>query len=134
MKKLLFALFILLIAAARLSAHGDEISTGGKSATGSYFSIENVSDKYELLLKYTHLHPGEATELTLFVSDINTNRPVGGLEIKVHSTLDGAQTFEVIPGDPGIYLLKTTFTAAQPTDLNVTIRGGLGAEIGRAHV
>lgn len=129
MKKILFVLFSPLLAATGLLAHGDEVSTGGKSATTGYFSIENVSDKYELLLKYVHIHIGEPTELTLFVSDVNTNRPVGALEIKVQSTRDGAQVFEVIPGESGIYRLKTTFTAAQPTDLNITIKGGLGADL-----
>ncbi len=127
MKKSLIS--FLLLATVRLWAHGDEVATGGKSATAGYFSIENLSDKYELLLKYTHLIPGQPVELTLFVSDINTNRPVQDLEIKVQSTRDAAQTFEIVAGEPGIYRLKTTFADAKSTELNVTIRGGLGADL-----
>lgn len=129
MKKSLIFCLLFLLAVVRLPAHGDEVATGGKSATTGYFSTENVSDKYELLLKYTHLDPGKPAELTLFVSDINTNRPVQGLEITIRSTRDAAQTFEVVAGEPGIYRLKTTFAEAKPTDLNVTIRGGLGADL-----
>lgn len=128
MNKLPILLFLLTLA-LRLSAHGDEVATGVHSATAGYFSTENVSDKYELLLKYSHIDPGKPVELTLFVSDINTNRPVQGLELAVQSTRNGAQAFEVVAGEPGIYRLKTTFADTLATNLNVTLRGGLGPDL-----
>lgn len=129
MKKTLLLLHLLLLASVRLPAHGDEVATGGKSATPGYFSTENVSDKYELLLKYTHLDPGQPAELTLFVSDINTNHPVKDLQISIKSTRDAAQVFEITTTEPGIYRLKTVFADTLTTDLNVTIRGGLGSDL-----
>lgn len=126
-KALFFTLFLLFF--ARLHAHGDEVATGGKSATANYFSVENVSDKYELLLKYTHLDPGQPVELTLYISDYTTNRPIKDLEISIASPDDPAQTFEVEPLEPGIYKLKTTFTSAKAYALNVTLKGGLGADL-----
>ncbi|MBK8426250.1 MAG: hypothetical protein IPL27_09925 [Lewinellaceae bacterium] len=62
MKKSLLFLHLLFLATVPLQAHGDEVATGGKSATTGYFSTENVSDKYELLLKYTHLDPGQPAD------------------------------------------------------------------------
>ena len=129
MKKPPFFIFLLSLAAARLFAHGDEIATGGKSAAAQYFSIENVSDKYELLLKYAHLDPGKPGELTLFVSDYTTNRPVNGVAVSVASPDDPAQAFEVVPAEPGIFRIKTTFAAAKVYALNVTLKGGPGADL-----
>ncbi|MBK8426251.1 MAG: hypothetical protein IPL27_09930 [Lewinellaceae bacterium] len=61
-----------------------------------------------------------------FVSDINTNRPIKDLQISIKSTRNAAQVFEVVAVEPGIYRLKTVFADTLTTDLNVTIRGGLG--------
>ena len=129
MKKHLLLLFIFFFANLSLFAHGDEIHTAGQASTPGYFSVENVSDKYELLVKYGHLHPGEPAELTLYVSDVNTNRPVSNVEISIASPTDGAQSIEVIPGEPGIFKLKTTFREAKPYALNVTLKGGPGADL-----
>lgn len=129
MKKHLFILIIYAMTALRLLAHGDEVHTTGQSATPGYFSVENVSEKYEILLKYGHIHPGEPVELTLFVSDVNTNRPVPDVELNISTPTDGGQTIEVIPGEPGIFKLKTTFKSAKPYALNVTLKGGLGADL-----
>ncbi len=129
MKKQLLTALIFFFAAPSIFAHGDEVPTAGKSAATGYFSIENVSDKYELLLKYGHLHPGEPAELILYVSDVNTNRPVREVEISITSPTDGGQTIEVVPGEPGIFKLKTTFKSAKLYALNVTLKGGLGADL-----
>lgn len=129
MKKHLFILIICAMAALRLFAHGDEVHTAGQSATPAYFSVENVSDKYEILLKYGHIHPGEPAELTLFVSDVNTNRPVPHVELRLSTPTDGGQTIEVVPGEPGIFKLRTTFKSAKPYALNLTLKGGLGADL-----
>ncbi|MCK6690991.1 MAG: efflux RND transporter periplasmic adaptor subunit [Thermoanaerobaculia bacterium] len=115
--------------ALRLLAHGDEVHTTGQSATPAYFSVENVSDKYEILLKYGHIHPGEPAELTLFVSNVNTNRPVPDVELNISTPTDGGQIIEVIPGEPGVFKLRTTFKSAKPYALNVTLKGGLGADL-----
>ncbi len=88
-----------------------------------------MSDKYELLLKYGHIHPGEPVELTLFVSDINTNRPVSNVEVSVATPTDAAQRIEVVPAEPGIFKLKTIFAAAKRYALNVTLRGGAGGDL-----
>lgn len=126
-KQLLFIVSMLLF--ARLFAHGDDVATGGKSSTAQYFSIENVSDKYELLLKYAPLKPGQPGELTLFVSNYTTNRPVEGVEISVATPEDPAQQFEIVPVEPGIFRIKTTFAAARAYALNVTLKGGLGSDL-----
>ena len=126
-KPLLFILLMLFF--ARLFAHGDDVATGGKSATTQYFSIENVSDKYELLLKYIHLDPGQPGELTLFVSDYTTNRPVKDVEISAATPDDPKQAFEIVPLEPGIFKLKTTFAAAKAYALNITLKGGPGADL-----
>lgn len=129
MKKHLFILIIYAMTALRLLAHGDEVHTTGQSATPAYFSVENVSDKYEILLKYGHIHPGEPAELTLFVSNVNTNRPVPDVELNISTPTDGGQIIEVIPGEPGVFKLRTTFKSAKPYALNVTLKGGLGADL-----
>ncbi|MCC6461607.1 MAG: hypothetical protein IT260_14125, partial [Saprospiraceae bacterium] len=103
MKRRLVFLFFSLLCGLRAFAHGDEVATHSPSSAARYFSVENVSDKYELLLKYGYLRPGQPAELTLFVSDINTNRPVSGLDITVSSPTDAAQVIKVEAGEPGVY-------------------------------
>lgn len=129
MKKHFLILLFCAMAGLQLFAHGDEVHTAGQSATPAYFSVENVSDKYEILLKYGHIHPGEPAELTLFVSDVNTNRPVPHVELSLSTPTDGGQTIEVVPGEPGIFKLRTTFKSAKPYALNITLKGGLGADL-----
>lgn len=129
MKKHFLILLFCAMAGLQLFAHGDEVHTAGQSATPAYFSVENVSDKYEVLLKYRHIHPGEPAELTLFVSDVNTNRPVPNVELSLSTPTDGGQAIEVIPGEPGIFKLRTTFKSAKPYALNITLKGGLGADL-----
>jgi RND family efflux transporter MFP subunit len=130
MKKLLIFLQITLplaLLAGPGHDHADEqVKTSGSA---NYFSIENVSDKYELLLKYAPFGPGQAVELTLFVSDYTTNRPVKNLEISVATPDDPAQVFEISESEPGIFKLKTIFAAAKIYALNVTLKGGLGADL-----
>jgi len=129
MKK--FPIFLLgfLLPVLTLHAHGDEAAPAAQPAARRYFSIENISDKYELLLKYTRIEPGVPAELTLFVSDINTNRPVRDLGIEVVTPTDPEQKISIFPGEPGIFKLETSFAFAKEYALNVTLRGGLGPDL-----
>ncbi len=115
-------------------AHGGE-DHGEKKPTSTviqvgYYSAEAISDKYEVLIKYGSLEPGKAAELTLFLSDANSNLPISGAQLKCSNPDDAAQTFLLTPTDSGIYAIHTQFSnGSKPAKIQITIDGALGADL-----
>ncbi len=124
-------LLYLLATAGRVSAHeGDHQAEKQKThATVSYFSSENSSEKYEILVKYGELTPGREAHFTLFLSDVNTNVPVKDARLKISSPDDASQVFEVSAKDPGIYEVHTEFTQKKAYKLNISVDAQGGADL-----
>jgi len=127
------ALFILLLLAfiGKINAHGGE-DHGEKQkthATSVYFSSENSSEKYEVLIKYGEMVPGKEAHLTLFLSEVNSNMPVDNAIIKVSNIDDANQSFELSKNEKGIYELHTVFNEKKSNKLNVSIQASPGADL-----
>ncbi|HEY1046283.1 MAG TPA: efflux RND transporter periplasmic adaptor subunit [Bacteroidia bacterium] len=106
--------------------HGQKQKT---NATAAYFSSENSSEKYEVLIKYGTLVPEKDEHLTLFLSDVNTNMPIAGAKIKISNMDDASQTFEVSMKEPGIYEVHTKFSEKKSNKLNISIDAKEGADL-----
>jgi cobalt-zinc-cadmium efflux system membrane fusion protein len=90
---------------------------------------EAVSDRYELVLKYEHLHAGEAGKLLLYVADPTTNRPVNGAKITLSTTLDSKATFAIKPKEAGVYEVTSQFTKERTFALTAKIEGSNGPDL-----
>lgn len=127
----LFSLLFTLITSATF-AHGGEDHGGAKpkaNATASYFSSENSSEIYEVLIKYGELTSGDDTHITLFLSDVNTNKPIGNATLIITNADDENQKFEVVKKEAGIYELHTKFAKNQKYNFNISINASLGSDL-----
>ncbi len=109
-------------------SHGEEPVAANANAE-RYFSTEVSSEKYELLLRYEPLHPGEQAHLTLFISDFLTNKPINGAEISITAQQDPSLSFSLHQDGNGTYSVETIFPAKQSYSLVVNINGALGADL-----
>lgn len=104
-------------------SHGEEKPTTGKTGP-QYFTVNNVSDKFELVLRYKPIKKGEHVHLTLFISDYETNVPVTTDKITITSLEDSKLKFDVIKKEPGVYEVETIF----PQNKKYTLAVNLSAQ------
>lgn len=129
MKKILFLLIALL--PTWLIAHGGEehASIAAPSKDLNYFSTEASSDKYEVLLRYSPVKPGEEAHLTLFLSDFISNIATDSATIQISSPDDTSLKFEVTRSEAGIYSVHALFPVKKVYKLNVNIDSPDGADL-----
>lgn len=94
-----------------------------------YFSSEVSSEKYELLLRYETIMPGQPAHLILFVSDYITNKPINEADIKITAQEDPSITFDIHQEGNGMYTIASTFPSKQTYSLAVNLDGPLGPDL-----
>lgn len=129
MKKLLF-LFIVLVP-TWLFSHGGETheAVAAPAKAQNYFTSEASSDKFEVLLRYSPVKPGEEAHLTLFLSDYLTNVAADSASIQISSPDDATLKFEVTRSEAGIYSVHALFPEQKIYKLNVNIDSPNGADL-----
>ena len=113
-------------------AHGGEDHSAAKTTAGAgraYFVTQAVSDKYELVLHYDPLKPGEAGTMRLYINEFNTNQPVEGATLTISSPGEAKLTFAVKPTGKGVYELTGTFPAQKTYALTVSLNAKQGADL-----
>jgi cobalt-zinc-cadmium efflux system membrane fusion protein len=90
---------------------------------------EAVSERYELVLKYEHLHAGEDGQLILYVADPVTNRAISGAKITLSTSLDSKAVFGIKPKEAGVYEITSKFTKERTFSLTAKIEGINGPDI-----
>jgi RND family efflux transporter MFP subunit len=127
--------FSLLIFSAPVTAGGGDDHTHAEDkpetamAEQKYFSTEVSSDKYELLLRYEPIVPGQSSQLTLFVSDFETNKPINDAELKITVQEDPSITCTVHLNGNGTYTVTGSFPKEQSYSLAVSIDGAKGPDL-----
>lgn len=109
------------------AGHGKEEAAPAQSQ--KYFSSEAVSDRYELLLRYEPIQIGKPAQLTLFVSEYATNKPVDKAELKITAQEDGKLVFTTKQTGEGTYEVETSFPEKKNYSLAVSINSALGADL-----
>lgn len=129
MKKI--ALILTMALPLLLSAHGGESHDAAPAPIKelNYFSTEASSDKYEVLLRYAPVHPGEHADLTLFLSDFLSNVAVDSASVKLSSPDDVNLQFEISKTQAGIYSVHVEFPEKKVYKINVNIDGPQGADL-----
>lgn len=135
MRKIIIALAIISMLlhafVPEVKAHGGE-DHNDKQMThtaSKYFSSENSSEKYEVLVKYGTLKEGSEAHLKLFLSHVLTNEPISGAAIKVSNPDKAGQDFKVSELEAGIYEIHTVFAEKKTYKLNVFINASAGADL-----
>jgi hypothetical protein len=90
---------------------------------------EAVSERYELVLKYEHLHAGEDGKLILYVADPVTNRAISGAKITLSTSFDSKAAFVIKPKEAGVYDITSKFTKERTFSLTAKIEGVNGPDI-----
>ncbi|WP_428653707.1 efflux RND transporter periplasmic adaptor subunit [Runella sp.] len=90
---------------------------------------EAVSDKYEVVLKYEHLHANEPEKMTVYLADPTTNRAIAGAVLKLSTSLDSKAKFAFTAKEAGIYEVLTTFSRERTFSLTLEIKGSNGDDI-----
>jgi cobalt-zinc-cadmium efflux system membrane fusion protein len=129
---ILAVVYCLLPVSVRAGGGGDHThgtEEAAPTAGKNYFTIESVSEKHELLLRYSPIHPDEETTLQLFISNFLTNQPLDSVSFQLSSSQDKDLTFTVTRADKGNYEIKTTFPLAKSYDLTVSFKSSLGPDL-----
>ncbi|MCU0340710.1 MAG: efflux RND transporter periplasmic adaptor subunit [Spirosomaceae bacterium] len=90
---------------------------------------EAISERYELVLKYEHLHADEAGKLMLYVADPVTNRPISNAKINLTASLDSKAKFDIKPKEAGIYEVNSLFSKERTFALTAKIDGINGPDL-----
>ena len=128
----LLGIFFGLVNYRSASAHGDDDHGAATASTGRampYFTSQAISEKYELVLHYEPLKPGEAGKLRLYINEFNTNQPVDKATLQISSPDDGKLTIAVKTVGKGVYELTGTFSAKKSYSLTVNLNAGPGADL-----
>lgn len=126
-------ILLLLCLPWNLIAHGGDDHTHEASTIKSnkYFSVESNSDKYEVLLKYGPITPGQTSTLNLFISEFISNKPLDSIKL-LNVTVtghSGIPKINPIKIESGWYELPITFPSAQDYNLQIQIDGLLGPDL-----
>lgn len=122
----------LLTAGPVALAHGGEDHGAPAAPTGkamTYFTSQAVSEKYELVLHYEPLEPGEAGKMLLYINEFDSNKPVSGATLQIGSPEDAKLTLTAKPIGAGIYELSGTFPAKKTYSLTINLNAGPGADL-----
>lgn len=124
---------VMLAAALPLRAHegDDHGAPATKSATpgGQWFTLNAVTDSFEVVLRYWPAEAGEEMHMKMFASDYETNAPVDRANMPITCLEDKSVIVEVHHVGPGTYELHATFPSEKPYTLSV----GITTEAGSAH-
>lgn len=131
MKKLAL-LFLLIIGNQLVFAHGgeDDEKPQAKQQVGkNYFTLNSVSDVFEMVLRYEPIEAGHSVKMTLFVSDFITNKAIDSAKIEITSPDNDKLKFSVKQIDKGTYIVEGEFPENKPYSLVANISAGDNADL-----
>lgn len=97
--------------------------------TFNYFTTEVSSDKYELLLRYHPITPNQEADLTLFISEYNTNAPLNNVELKLTVQEDTSIQLHPHLTADGTWEMHPIFPEEKTYSIAVQINGPLGPDL-----
>lgn len=131
MKKLTL-LFLLVIGNQLVFAHGgeDDEKPQAKQQVGkNYFTLNSVSDVFEMVLRYEPIEAGHPAKMTLFVSDFLTDKAIDSAKIDITSPDNDKLKFVVKQIDKGIYTIEGSFPENKSYSLVANISAGDNADL-----
>lgn len=118
---------LMLFATIPAQSHGDHSHAPEEPLEEQEFQTSEASnEKFEVLLRYGHIHSGEHTHLTLFISDYSTNAPISDVEVKLVLREDVKNQFTIIPQSAGIWEVEGTFNQNNLYSMAVILQDSQG--------
>ncbi len=102
--------------------HGEE-KNKAKPTGKSWFTVNSVSSNFEVVLRYEPIEAGNNTEMTLFISDYETNTAIENAKIEITCLEDANLKFVIHEHEPGIYHVGATFPENKSYSLVASISG-----------
>lgn len=132
MKKLAFIL-LFIIGNQLVFAHGGEDHGEKKKETNilgrTYFTVNSVSDVFEMVLRYEPIEAGHSAQMKLFVSNFSTNMATDSAKIEISSPDNDKLKFVIKQIDKGIYIVEGTFPENKSYSLVANISAGDNADL-----
>jgi hypothetical protein len=101
--------------------HGDDKAEDNSEQQIPY--AETSTGKLEAVIKFTDVHAGEESELTLYLNDYLTNKPVADAKVIVEIAGIKQENIKVISGsEPGIYTIKTKLDSLRKYDFLIQVK------------
>lgn len=115
-------------------SHGDHDHGGhehGKTVTAEEAAerriSESLSSKYEVVISYGDIHPGEEGTLNFFINDAETNQALDSVEIKLTCPDMDNALMTLTKKQAGWYIFKTTFPKDGHYNFHAEVNGSLGS-------
>lgn len=103
--------------------HGGHDHGGGASteAKATYFSIPQSTERAEYVLHYEPFQAGEKTEMTLYITDWETNAPIIDARLIIRcEELD--RRFSFNGAEPGVYKIKGDFPSDKMYEISIEMK------------
>ena len=128
-RKIIFLLlFPLLVFAHGGEDHGEKKKETNKLGR-TYFTVNSVSDVFEMVLRYEPIEAGHSSQMKLFVSDFSTNKAIDSSKIEITCPDNDKLKFTVKQIDKGTYLIEGTFPESKSYNLVANISAGDNADL-----
>lgn len=124
----LIILMLLSIDAFPHEGHGEEKKPAAQTGD-AYFTVNSISNVFELVLRYDSIKAGSKTTMKLFVSEFESNRPVDSATIAITSPENDQLKFVVHKLEPGIYSIEGGFPENKVYSLVLNIKGDNKADL-----
>ncbi len=111
------------------TTHAHEESEETTEVLDEHLTSETSSAKYELLLRYPQIIPGEESELTLFISDYATNRPIENVQLQFTVQEDASIQLHAHPISKGTWHIHGIFPEQKTYSIAVQLHGDHGADL-----
>lgn len=116
--------FTLALTLSAQDDHGhthDEPTATEAGTEANMFIVYAESQKYELTLKHGEISPGEGAELTLYIADFQTNRPLENVTLSVTVQEDPTMTLTTEAHEPGVYHIDGSFPEVRSYSLAIQL-------------
>lgn len=126
--------FLILTLLTTMNAFGHDGDDHGEKPktvqTGKgYFTVNSISEVFELVLRYEPLKAGKKYSMKLFLSDFASNAPIENAKIDISSTEDANLKFIAKQIEPGIYSVEGSFPENKSYNLVANISAGDMADL-----
>lgn len=133
MKTIRIILFLILVGSpiSLAMAHGGEdhgeAPAPVNSSDNGMAVHETSSDQIELVLKHSKIKSGKKADLTLFISDASTNKPVSDITIdfEISDLKEPKIKFEPLAGKPGQFTAHAEFPKDGSYDAVISVSGSV---------
>jgi membrane fusion protein, heavy metal efflux system len=109
--------------------HKNEQTAPSEIIGKPYFTINSVSDVFEIVLRYEPIEANHKTTMKLFVSDFETNNSSDSAKIEITCADDSRLKFTVNQIEKGMYLIECVFPENKKYSLVANISDGNNADL-----